>query len=183
MIIPIISTLVAGAATWTLLEYIIHRWLGHDARTRPNFFASEHIRHHSEGSYFAPVHKKFLSAFIAGVLIIAPAIFFGGFVLGTSYVVGLLGMYGAYELLHYREHVHPGIGPFGRYLRRHHFAHHFTDPSINHGVTSPCWDWVFGTYRSAEIIRVPRSLAMDWLIDPDTGDLRAEHAKHYQLRG
>ena len=34
--------------------YVIHRWLGHDPRFRPNLLAAEHVRHHGEGNYFAP---------------------------------------------------------------------------------------------------------------------------------
>ena len=57
-----ILALFLGVLTWSLLEYLIHRFLGHEPRTRPNPFAAEHIRHHSEGDYFAPTWKKVLAA-------------------------------------------------------------------------------------------------------------------------
>jgi sterol desaturase/sphingolipid hydroxylase (fatty acid hydroxylase superfamily) len=173
----------AGAFTWTLLEYVFHRWLGHDARTRPNFFAHEHIRHHSEGNYFAPAHKKIAAAVVFALLAVGPCLWVGGAVIGPAYLGGLLVMYAAYEILHRREHTHPGMTPRMRRLRRHHFHHHFADPSSNHGVTTTFWDRVFGTYREPSMIRVPRSLAMDWLIDPATGDINAAFQGHYQLRG
>ena len=47
-----------GGLAWSLLEYAIHRWLGHDARLRPNVFESEHTQHHAAGDYFAPTGKK-----------------------------------------------------------------------------------------------------------------------------
>jgi hypothetical protein len=53
---------VAGAAAWTFLEYVIHRWLGHHPRLRGNPFGVEHVRHHSEGNYFAPNRKKAAAA-------------------------------------------------------------------------------------------------------------------------
>ena len=49
---------IVGALTWSFLEYVIHRWLGHDRRFRGNPFGVEHIRHHAEGGYFAPNKKK-----------------------------------------------------------------------------------------------------------------------------
>ncbi len=49
---------IVGALTWSFLEYVIHRWLGHDRRFRGNPFGVEHIRRHAEGGYFAPNKKR-----------------------------------------------------------------------------------------------------------------------------
>lgn len=169
-----IVAILLGALTWTLLEYLIHRWLGHDRRFRKSPFGIEHVRHHIEGDYFAPLWKKLIAAaFFAGVAIIPAPL---------EYVLGLVGFYGIYEVLHRLEHVFAGIGPYGRWARRHHFHHHFVDGRKNHGVTSPIWDFVFGTYERPTIIRVPAKLCMSWLRDPATGNIRAEHAHVYQMR-
>jgi sterol desaturase/sphingolipid hydroxylase (fatty acid hydroxylase superfamily) len=172
---------LAGALTWSLLEYLIHRWMGHDRRFRRTPFAVEHIRHHIEGDYFAPSWKKVVIAVVVGAVLAGPAILVAGAAAGVSYVAGLLGFYGFYELVHRRIHTHPGIGPYGRFLRRHHFRHHLVDGRANHGVTSPLWDHVFRTYQRAERILVPPRLAMSWLLDPATGQVRPEHAGAYQL--
>lgn len=171
----------AGAFTWTFLEYVIHRWLGHDARLRGNPFGVEHVRHHIEGNYFAPSWKKVLVAPLAAILAGAPAVLALGTTLGAAYVAGLIGFYGVYEVLHRLEHVWAGVGPYARWARRHHFTHHFVDARCNHGVTTPLWDLVFGTYRKVEVITVPRKLAMPWLEDPATGAVRAEHAGTFML--
>lgn len=175
--------LAIGAATWSLLEYLLHRFLGHDRRTMPNFFSVEHSRHHSEGDYFAPTWKKALVAIaISGLtfgllrLLVDPAI-------AAAYTTGFVGMYGTYEVLHRRAHTHAGIGAYGRFLRRHHFHHHFANPKSNHGVTSPVWDLAFGTYEPATEVRVPVKLAMRWLVDPRTGRVRERFAAQYRLVG
>lgn len=172
-----------GVLTWSLLEYVIHRWLGHDSRFRPNFFESEHTQHHAAGDYFAPSWKKVAAAGAAlavaaplASLAVAPP-------LGLSYAAGLAGFYLFYEFVHRRAHTHVGVGRYGRWLRRHHFYHHFANPAANHGVTSPIWDLVFGTYRAPGMIKVPVRMAMPWLVDPSTGDVRSELASWYQLRG
>ena len=170
-----------GALTWTLLEYCIHRWLGHDRRLRPNFFAAEHLPHHSRGNYFAPASKKIGAAAAATVALGVPAWLLVGLDLGLAYTAGLIGFYVFYEVLHRREHTHPGRGGYGRWARRHHFFHHFHDPSMNHGVTSPIWDLVFGTYRSPGRVRVPQKLAMRWLLD-DQGAVWPQHQAHFELR-
>jgi sterol desaturase/sphingolipid hydroxylase (fatty acid hydroxylase superfamily) len=182
---PIATIIVAallGALTWTFLEYVIHRWLGHDARFRPNFFSREHIRHHARGDYFAPTWKKALLSLGALAVIAPPAVLLAGAAAGLAYTAGLVGFYVAYEILHRREHTCRGIGAYGRWARRHHFWHHFVDPSSNHGVTTPLWDLVFGTYRAPEVIAVPERLKMAWLTDPSSGDVYPELARHYRLR-
>lgn len=90
--------------------------------------------------------------------------------------------YCVYEALHRIEHVTAGIGPYGRWARRHHFHHHFVDGKTNHGVTTPLWDLVFGTYRRPGVIDVPPKLCMRWLLDPTTGGIREAHAGTFAMR-
>jgi dihydroceramide fatty acyl 2-hydroxylase len=165
-----------GAFTWTFLEYLIHRWMGHDRRFRKSPFGLEHTRHHIEGDYFAPTWKKAVFVAVIAPLLCVPAVALAGIALGVAYVCGLVALYGFYEVLHRREHTHAGIGPYGRWARRHHFTHHFVDARVNHGVTTPVWDWVFRTYRKPGIIRVPARLRMRWLTDPETGGVPAAWA-------
>lgn len=177
----VVLAAVGGALTWSFLEYVIHRWLGHDRRFRGNPFGKEHVRHHVEGDYFAPTAKKLVAAAVAALVLGGPAYLLGGGT-GAAWIAGLIVFYGAYEVLHRREHTHAGIGPYGRWARRHHFHHHFVDGRTNHGVTSPLWDLVFGTYRRPGVIPVPARLCMAWLRDPAGGGIRPEHAARYVLR-
>lgn len=174
---------VFGGLSWTLLEYGIHRYLGHDARWRPNFFSHEHTRHHSEGNYFSPVWKKLLIA-----LAVLAGLGVSTYVLidwyGLIYMSGLVCAYLGYERFHYLHHISSGSSSYGRRMRRHHFYHHFSNPRMNHGVTTPLWDLVFGTYASIEHkIKVPRKLSMSWLINPITNEVYPEYSKWYELKG
>ncbi|MEZ4400627.1 MAG: sterol desaturase family protein [Kofleriaceae bacterium] len=178
--IALALAVVVGMVAWTFLEYVIHRWLGHHRRFRGNPFGVEHVRHHSEGNYFAPSVKKAGVAAVVAVIAGGPALALGG-ARGGAVVAGLLVMYVGYEVLHRREHTHAGIGRYGRWARRHHFHHHFVDPATNHGVTSPLWDLVFGTYRRPAVIPVPRRLCMAWLLD-DAGAVHPRFQDHYRLR-
>lgn len=171
-----------GALSWTFLEYVIHRWLGHDKRFRKNPFAVEHIRHHSQGDYFAPSWKKLGAGAAAALLVGVPAVGLLGYVTGLAFTGGLLGFYAAYEVLHRLEHVTGGVGPYARWARRHHFTHHFVDARWNHGVTTPLWDHVFGTYKAPTTIRVPPRLCMQWLKD-ERGRVRADWADTFTLGG
>lgn len=183
----IVQTLLAfslGGVTWTLLEYCIHRWLGHHPRLRPNPFGTEHTRHHAEGNYFAAFGRKMrLAGIVMGCL--APfAVWMAGPLIGGAWTVGVVTAYGLYERVHLSAHVSPPKSGYGVWLRRHHFWHHFGNPSRNHGVTSPVWDIIFGTLdQPSGKIAVPHRLAMPWLVDPATGTVRDEHTHHYILRG
>ena len=172
--------LAIGALGWTLAEYCIHRWLGH--RFTKNMFGKEHTAHHSRGDYFAPWCKKASAAVVATAVLIGPAILVAGPQVGSAFVVGFVVMYLAYEVLHRLEHVHQGFGWYGRWARRHHFYHHFHDPKMNHGVTSPIWDLAFGTYVKPEVIAVPEKLQMRWLCDSETGDVHPALRGSYELR-
>jgi len=183
MIPRVVLAALLGVFTWTFLEYVIHRWMGHDRRFRKTPFGREHVRHHIDGNYFAPTWKKLLVAAALTALLSAPAALLVGAAPGLAYVAGLMIFYGVYEVSHRREHTHPGFGAYGRWARRHHFHHHFVDGRSNHGVTTPLWDVVFGTYQKPTTIRVPPQLAMSWLRDPGTGDVRPEYADTFTLRG
>jgi sterol desaturase/sphingolipid hydroxylase (fatty acid hydroxylase superfamily) len=174
-------TALAGIGSWTLVEYVLHRFFGHDRRTWPNAFAAEHTRHHSEGDYFAPTWKKAIVTVVAAPVVTAVAALGLGLQLGAIYGVSFVGMYVTYELIHRRAHTHRGRGPYGRYLRRHHFSHHFANPRANHGVTSPIWDLIFGTWQAPGRIRVPAKLQMCWLVDPRTGDVYEDLAADYEI--
>lgn len=177
----VIAAMTLGALTWTLLEYLIHRWMGHDRRFKRTPFGIEHVRHHIEGDYFSPSWKKVVIATSAAAVVGVPATALAG-TAGLAYLAGLVGFYAAYEVLHRREHTCAGIGAYGRWARRHHFHHHFVDGRTNHGVTSPLWDLVFGTYEQPTVIPVPRKLCMSWLVDPVTGDVLPTLAAVYRMR-
>jgi len=177
--IAVIASIGCGVLTWSLLEYLIHRFMGHDRRFRRTPFGVEHIEHHIQGDYFAPTWKKFAVAAVVTAILGGITIPLAG-ELGVAYVAGLIGFYGVYEWQHRREHTHAGIGPYGRWARRHHFRHHFVDGRTNFGVTSPLWDLVFGTYRTPGLIKVPPRLCMPWLLDA-SGSLHARYAGTFEL--
>ncbi|HXH17686.1 MAG TPA: sterol desaturase family protein [Chitinophagales bacterium] len=176
-----VTYFAGGALLWTFLEYFLHRFLGHWKKGR-NDFTREHLRHHRETNYFAPAYKKAIAATIVVSLVAAVTGFLSGRLQGISFALGLGIMYTAYEFIHKRAHTHAPINFYGRWLRKHHFYHHFKDPKKNHGVTSPIWDIVFGTNVNPGVVTVPRALSPPWLIDGTTGKILPEYAEEYKTR-
>jgi len=171
---------LAGVVTWWGLEYVLHRFVGHMPRGR-SLFSREHRRHHAEGDYFAPTWRKVLGVSPVMLLVFAATALALGPLVGATYTTGLLGMYLSYEVFHRRLHTHPPRGRYGRWARRHHFHHHFVNPKANHGVTTPFGDIAMKTREPLGPIPVPERLAMSWLLDAETGDVKAAYANDYRL--
>jgi sterol desaturase/sphingolipid hydroxylase (fatty acid hydroxylase superfamily) len=169
-----------GAVGWSFAEYFLHNVGGHVARGRTRF-SREHLQHHAERLYFTPWQAKVAIAVPQVAIVTSLAVFAAGWADGVAFAVGFLGAWLTYEVLHRRLHTHPPTGAYGRWARKHHFAHHFTAPHLNHGVTSPIWDLVFRTHLPVEQVRVPPKMAMPWLVDPATGEVFEAYAGDYAL--
>lgn len=181
----------AGAATWTLTEYGLHRFLGHAPKQRktgqrPSLFdgdfGSEHQAHHTDTRYFTPTERKLKTAAVGLGVIGAVGSFAFGPGRGLSFVLGYGLAYAGYEVLHRRTHTHAPRDAYGRWARSHHLSHHFANPATNHGVTSPVWDLVFGTYADHGKMRVPRRHAPEWLFDA-AGAVKHEYQDRYEVFG
>jgi sterol desaturase/sphingolipid hydroxylase (fatty acid hydroxylase superfamily) len=177
-----VGAALVGGLGWTLAEYLLHRFLMHAMRGR-GLASREHLTHHARRDYFASSAQKALFSVVVTAVMVPVATFLIGLPHAIALQGGFVGTYLFYEWLHRRAHTHPPRGPYGRWLRLHHFHHHFGRPLENHGVTSPFWDAVFGTRVSPpRPIRVPRRMAMRWLLTP-SGELDAAYADDYVLVG
>jgi sterol desaturase/sphingolipid hydroxylase (fatty acid hydroxylase superfamily) len=58
---------------------------------------------------------------------------------------GLVSGYIAYDMLHYSTHHFQLRSAALKFLRRHHMRHHAGSWNDRFGVSSPLWDYVFGT--------------------------------------
>lgn len=133
---------LAGLAWWTLLEYLLHRFLFHRPGTR-------HLRHHARPDDPRLTLAPLVSAL--GGSAIHAIVFLGLFGLraGLPLLAGVLVGYLAYERVHWSTHQRvPRTAAF-RALRRHHMIHHHAQADARFGVTTPVWDWIFGTLPPA----------------------------------
>jgi len=137
---------VAGLAWWTLLEYLLHRFVFHRF---PRTLGRRHLQHHARLKERRLAMAPAVSA-LGGVAIHA-AVFLGAFGVpaGAPLLAGLVAGYAAYEWVHFATHYVVPRGRLLKALRRHHLIHHHAQPAARYGVTSPLWDWVFGTLPPA----------------------------------
>ncbi|MCU1355505.1 MAG: Fatty acid hydroxylase-like protein [Acidimicrobiales bacterium] len=182
--VGIVGGFVAGFFLWGFAEYLLHRFAMHHLRGK-GMMSREHLEHHVRASW--TWSSVFLLSW-SGMLLVGFALWAPlGWALvdtwfGLSVAIGWTAGYFFYEYQHAMAHLQAPKGRYGTWLRHHHFHHHFGHPMANHGVSWPLWDHVFGTFEDPGLVRVPRRLAMTWLVDDD-GEILPEYADRYALVG
>ncbi|WP_437715904.1 sterol desaturase family protein [Sorangium sp. So ce448] len=139
----------AGLAGWTLIEYLLHRFLFHLPAEHPLAFlgARIHLVHH-EAPDQAPIVKPpaaTLGAFSAGFFATTAA---AGLSRAAPLWAGLVAGYLLYELSHLAAHLLSDADHPLPAQRRHHLRHHAA-PRARFGVSSALWDRAFDTGREA----------------------------------
>ena len=84
-----------------------------------------------------------LSVTIATLLLFLFRLIMGD--LAFSFLPGFLMMYSYYLTVHYLVHAYQPPKNFLRWLWLNHSIHHYKDGECVFGVTSPLWDYVYGT--------------------------------------
>ncbi|MES2880860.1 MAG: sterol desaturase family protein [Bacteroidota bacterium] len=138
---------LSGMASWTLFEYLAHRFAFHwiaDSKKAQKFIYIMHGNHHHyprdrERLFMPPLPSIILATVIFGIqyLFLGPKsfMFFPGFMLG----------YLLYASMHYAIHAWNPPFKWMKPLWRNHHLHHYKDEAKGFGVSSTIWDHVFGT--------------------------------------
>lgn len=150
--LAVFGMLIAGWLSWGFVEYAIHRFVLHRRNSSKNSFRlpgnRTHLAHHKNPSalerLYVPLHEGvpialafwFLAWLVTGSWQ-AAAFLYTGFILGYLF----------YELLDFEAHHGSSRNPLMRYYKNYHLQHHLVDAKARYGVTSPLFDYLFGTYQ------------------------------------
>ena len=160
-----VSLVFIGMFTWTIIEYVFHRFLFHMDKLLPSHQIAFSIHFLLHGvHHFLPMDRLRLvmpPIMFAGLSIGPYSLFkslFGQKVLNPIYS-GTVTAYIAYDLFHYFSH--HGVSKFSivNRMKAYHMAHHYKDCSKGYGVTSVLWDSFFGTtlYTESSKIKISNS--------------------------
>lgn len=138
---------IFGALLFTLIEYMVHKNVFHmepSTEMRRKIAYNFHGVHHDY-----PKDKTRLAMPPIVSVVLATVLFFGiYFVIGDytfGFLPGFISGYASYLCVHYIVHAYRPPNNIFKTLWVHHGIHHYKDDTVAFGVSSPLWDWVFGT--------------------------------------
>ena len=135
------STVVAGLAAWTFVEYALHRFVLHGLPP----FQAWHARHHTRPAARMGT-PTLLSLALFGLLVFTPALLVADLWLASGFTLGLLAGYLGYSIMHHVLHHGTFDSVWLRRRRRVHARHHRPGAVPGYyGVTSSIWDDLLGS--------------------------------------
>ena len=142
---------VVGLLTWGLYEYATHRWVLHREPKAEGFNLPgnlTHLRHHADPNSLQRLNVQLSESIPVCIvyLLLAWAIT-GSWQAATHLFTGLIAGYFFYEYLDFQAHHGTSRGRLTRYFRKYHLQHHHYDATVRFGVTSPLFDYLFGTFH------------------------------------
>ena len=162
----------AGAfAATPFLDYAWHAWVAHGPREDPTRAAhrEHHRTAHTEGDPWSEMREN---AALIGKVSLAVAAALTPLVgvrsaLGIS--AGLASGYVAITLSHARMHQRAPSGRWEEWMWRFHFHHHYADTKVNFGLTSPIFDFAFGTAVVPDVVAIPEAALPAWWLGEHPG--------------
>lgn len=142
----IVAGFFLGVFAWTLAEYLMHRFLYHKIKDASFSSGIQYIFH--------GIHHKYPTDESRLVLPVVPSLLIASFFFGLFYAFmgafafvfssGFLIAYITYMNIHYKIHKSSPSKNY-RFWWEHHNIHHYEQHDRAFGVSSPLWDYVFGT--------------------------------------
>ncbi len=133
-----------GLLTWTLAEYIAHRFVFHKV---PGI-KGMHQAHHDETLELIGTPTP-ISLPILLISVLWPMTYLLGTSLALLWFAGFLFGFLAYTFVHYAvHHFSSGGWRWMKRLKWQHNIHHHGTSDLNFGVSTSLWDHVFGTYSN-----------------------------------
>lgn len=147
-----IAVFVAGMFTWSLFEYVIHRFIFHYMAESPRALRIIYVIHGNHHEYPRDKERLFMPAVPS--LIISSTLFclmygighlFGMAGYAFAFFPGFLLGYLVYGSMHYAIHAWNPPFKWMKALWRNHHLHHYKNVELGFGVSSTLWDHIFGT--------------------------------------
>ncbi|HEK1320557.1 TPA: class I SAM-dependent methyltransferase [Pseudomonas aeruginosa] len=160
-----------GLVAWSLLEYLLHRFVLHGLSP----FRQWHQSHHQRPGALIGLSTLSSAALFIG-LVYLPALLALGPWRGSSLALGIMSGYLAYILTHHAVHHfdHSGNAWLARRQLCHHLHHSALWQAGHFGVTSAFWDRLFASDRLP-----PRTASGKWR---NVAEITTRHARSLSAR-
>ena len=150
--VTVIKYYFFGLFSWTLGEYLLHRFLYHKIKDASYDSGLQYIFHGIHHEYpndtkriiLPPLPSLMIAAILFGIIYMAFWLIQGSGDLAFIFSPGFINGYILYMLIHYTVHKVPSPKKYN-FWWRHHNIHHFQQHDRAFGVSTPIWDIVFRT--------------------------------------
>ena len=142
-----VELFISGLFVWTLVEYIMHRFVFHYEPADKPWAQRMHFVFHGVHHDYPSDAKRLVLPPSMSIPLATGFYFLFNAILPTNYVWGffpafILG-YLFYDISHYAIHHFNFKGNIWKKIKQHHMLHHYQDPEKGYGVSSPLWDKIF----------------------------------------
>jgi 4-hydroxysphinganine ceramide fatty acyl 2-hydroxylase len=146
-IVNFIELFALGLFVWTLVEYIMHRFVFHYAPPDKPWAQRMHFVFHGVHHDYPSDAKRLVLPPSVSIPLALGFYFLFNAILPANDIYGffpafILG-YLFYDISHYAIHHFNFKGNLWKKIKQHHMLHHYQDPEKGYGVSSPFWDKVF----------------------------------------
>jgi sterol desaturase/sphingolipid hydroxylase (fatty acid hydroxylase superfamily) len=136
-----------GMVAFTWAEYMIHRYVFHmkahtESRAKAQY-TMHGVHHEFPKDKTRLAMPPILSITLSTLLLLIFRLVLGDLVF--SFLPGFLVGYAAYLSVHYMVHAFQPPKNFMKILWVNHSVHHYKNGEVVFGVSSPLWDYVYGT--------------------------------------
>ena len=141
---------LVGLLAFTLVEYLVHRYVYHIPATTPGRAKFQYTMHGVHHEY--PKDKTrlamppIITVFVASLLFFIFRFSFGSYAFGL--LSGFTFGYAMYLFVHYAIHAYSPPKNFLKVWWTHHSQHHYRQDEVAFGVSSTLWDHIIGTMPS-----------------------------------
>ena len=146
--LDIIGLIVAGLFIWTITEYLLHRFIFH-FHTTSDFGKRITFMFHGVHHDYPNDTKRLVMPPSVSIPLAIGFFFLFAAILGdisvAPFFIGFIGGYLFYDISHYAIHHFNMHSKFWLVIKNHHMRHHYKDPELGFGVSSPFWDVIFRT--------------------------------------
>jgi sterol desaturase/sphingolipid hydroxylase (fatty acid hydroxylase superfamily) len=142
-----VGMFLAGVFFFTWVEYNMHRYIFHMGtytKVREKFQYTIHGVHHEYPKDKTRLAMPpLLSITLATILLLIFRVILADYVF--AFLPGFLMGYAVYLGMHYMVHAYQPPKNFFKYIWVNHSVHHYKNGELVFGVTSPMWDYIYGT--------------------------------------
>jgi 4-hydroxysphinganine ceramide fatty acyl 2-hydroxylase len=145
--LAIVVLFFTGAFSWTLAEYLLHRFVFHFEPKTSIGFKIQFMIHGVHHQYPRDPKRLVMPPVVSLTLAV---LFWYLFrcslgIYAFAFFPGFIAGYIAYDMTHYAIHHFKPPKNKLRNLWKHHLKHHYQAPDRAFGVSTPLWDYIFGT--------------------------------------